>query len=102
MKLFSMALAMFFALSLNVAPAMADSKSNDSKSSDSRSKDDKSKDDRSKDSKSKGKHKGHNMDQGDRGAYERNAVDTRDVRRDGPMNGPAQQDRMMPDWWPFY
>jgi len=43
------------------------------------------------------------MNQGDRGAYERNAVDTRDVRRDGPMNGsPAQQDRMMPDWWPFY
>ena len=82
MKLFSMAMAMFFALSLNVAPAMADSKSNDNKSSDSRSKD-------------KQKYT-------DRIAYERNAVDTRDVRRDRSVNSPAQQDRMMPDWWPFY
>lgn len=92
MKLFSMAMAMFFALSLNVAPAMADSKSNDNKSSDSRSKDNKSKDSRSKD---KQKYT-------DRIAYERNAVDTRDVRRDRSVNSPAQQDRMMPDWWPFY
>ncbi|GAV19468.1 hypothetical protein MMIC_P0402 [Mariprofundus micogutta] len=92
MKLFSIALAMFFALSLNAAPAMADSKSNDSKSSDSRSKDDKSSDDRS-DARSEYK--------GDRGAYERNGVDTRDVRRPENRNHPPV-DNNQPRWWPFY
>ncbi|NWF38825.1 hypothetical protein F3F96_06720 [Mariprofundus sp. NF] len=91
MKIFSMVLAMVFALSLNVAPAMADSKSNDSRSSDSRSKDKRS-DDSSSDSRSKVK--------SDRRDYQRSGVDTRDVRRPDNRNAPA--DRTFPDWWPFY
>ena len=99
MKLFSMVLAMVFALSLNVAPAMADSKSNDSRS-DSRSKDnrsddgssdDSSSDDRSKDSRSKAK--------SDRGDY--NRMDTRDVRRSDRPAYPTNPDSGLPNWWPF-
>jgi len=97
MKLFSMVLAMVFALSLNVAPAMADSKSNDSRS-DSRSKDkrsdDRSSDSRSSDSRSKVK--------SDRRDYQRSGVDTRDVRRPDNRNAPVNPDRALPDWWPFY
>lgn len=102
MKLFTMVLAMVFTLSLNVAPAMADSKSNDSRSSDSRS-DDRSKDDRSRDKRSDDRSSdSRSKAKSDYRDYNRNAVDTRDVRRPANPDRPANADRTFPDWWPFY
>ena len=98
MKLFSMIMAMFFALALSTAPAMAESKGSDrysdsghkdkkhgdKASKDSGSKDKKKGDDRSKDKRNKDKGDSKSAVNNDKGGHERNAVDTRDVRRDAP------------------
>ena len=108
MKLLTMMIAMFFALSLSTAPAMADSKSKD-RYSDHGSKDKKSKDDRSKDKRhgdDRSKAKKYENDREHdrrvenerREARERNRVETRDVRRDN-QNRPI--DNNAPRWWPF-
>ncbi|PJA32412.1 MAG: hypothetical protein CO187_04090 [Zetaproteobacteria bacterium CG_4_9_14_3_um_filter_53_7] len=90
MKLFSMIMAMFFAWALSTAPAMAESKESD-RYSDSGHEDKTHADDAGKDKRDA---------KDGKGAFERNAVDTRDVRRDAPAapNRPVTSDKKPSGW----